>query len=121
MRTELQNINGIRKRFIATFIRFGIKSGYKGVAIKTLLFSNVRDKNGKVYTDHIWFTTGKQFELLDLKNGDNICFDARVTSYVKGYKGRREDYDLPPVKIDYKLSHPNNIVKHTEGQQGELF
>jgi len=121
MRAELKNINGVRKRFIATFVRFGIKPGYKGIAIKTLLFENVRDKDGKVYTDHLWFTTGKQFEALNLSNGDKICFDARVASYTKGYKGRREDYNLPPISTDYKLSHPNNIVKHTEGQQGQLF
>ena len=121
MRTELKNINGVRKRFIATFVRFGTKPAYKGAAIKTLLFENVRDKDGKVYTDHLWFTTGVQFEKLELQNGDKICFDARVKSYIKGYRGNREDYDLPPVKTDYKLSHPNNIVKHTEGQQGQLF
>src|SRR5258706_13691649 len=59
MRKELQQINGIRHRFIATFVRFGSKAAYKGPPIKTLLFSDVKDKGGKVYTDHLWFTITK--------------------------------------------------------------
>lgn len=121
MRTELKKINGSRQRFIGTFVRFGTKTGFKGRVEMTLLFENVCDKSGLQYTDHLWFTSGKQFEALDLKPGDKICFDARVKQYVKGYQGRRDDYDAKPVSTDYKLSHPNNIVKHTEGKQGELF
>lgn len=122
MREALKDINGSRKRFIATFERFGLKSGYQGRQIKTLLFVNVRDSQGKVYTDHIWFTNNKQFDQLNLKEGDNICFDARVKEYWKGYKGRREDLELPPVSKDYRLSHPNNIVKSASvGSQGLLF
>lgn len=121
MRTELKNISGSRKRFIATFVRFGSKKGFKGRSIKTLLFGNVLDKGLKQVCDHIWFTTGKQFEALDLQEGDKVCFDARVKTYTKGYRGRREEYDLPAVSTDYKLSHPNNIVKHISGSQGQLF
>lgn len=121
MRTELKNINGARTRFIGTFVRFGTKPAYKGPPIKTLLFENVCDKHGKQYTDHIWFTTGKQFEALNLQPGDKICFDARVKIYTKGYRGHRDDYDAAPISTDYKLSHPNNIIKHVEGAQGQLF
>lgn len=121
MRTELKKIDGYRKRFVATFVRFGEKRAYKGPPIKTLLFENVRDKYGTVFTDHLWFTTGKQFEALNLQEGDQVCFDARVKKYVKGYKGRREDDDAKPVSTDYKLSNPNNIIKHVEGTQGTLF
>ena len=120
MREELKKINGARQRFIATFVRFGTKSGYKGRPIKTLLFENICDVNGNQRSDHVWFTTGKQFEALELAEGDRVCFDARVKSYVKGYKGRR-DVDAAPVSTDYKLSHPNNIIKHIEGKQGQLF
>lgn len=121
MRAELKKINGTRQRFIGTFVLFGQKSGYKGRIEMTLLFENVCDRSGQQYTDHIWFTSGKQFEALDLKPGDKICFDARVKAYTKGYKGHREDYDTNPISTDYKLSHPNNIVKHIEGKQSQLF
>lgn len=123
MRTELKNINGARKRFVGTFVRFGTKKGYKGRTEMTLLFQEVYEVSRSMVSvcDHIWFTSGKQFEALDLKEGDKICFDARVKPYTKGYKGYREDFDLPPVSVDYKLSHPNNIVKHIEGSQGQLF
>lgn len=120
MRKELGNIAGVRKRFTATFERFGTKSAFKGPPIKTLLFVNVRDKYQKEYADHIWFTNNKQFEKLNLKEGDKISFDARVVEYYKGYKGHREDIDLPPVSKDYKLSHPNNIIKSGK-TEGTLF
>ncbi len=121
MRKELKNIEGLRSRFTATFVRYGSKKAFKGPPIKTLLFCNVRDKYGKDYCDHIWFTTNKQFEALNLKEGDGVSFDARVKQYTKGYKGNREDYDLPAISKDYKLSHPNNIVKHEINATGTLF
>lgn len=119
MRKELKNIEGLRSRFTAKFVRYGSKKAFKGMPIKTLLFCDVKDKYGKEYCDHIWFTTNKQFESLGLKEGDGISFDARVKQYTKGYKGNREDYDLPAVSKDYKLSHPNNIVIHRTS--GTLF
>jgi len=121
VRKELKNIEGARQRFVATFVRYGKKAVYKGHQRTTLLFENIRDKNGKAYCDHIWFTTNKQFESMNLAEGDNISFDARVKPYIKGYRGQREDYDLPPVSKDYKLSHPNNIVKSEIGTTQTLF
>lgn len=120
MRKELKNIEGARVRFIATFVRFGKKSSF-GYEKTTLLFENVRDRNGKEYCDHIWFTDGLQFQRLNLQAGDNICFDARVKEYWKGYRGRRELDEYKPITKDYKLSHPNNIVKSTISTNGTLF
>lgn len=120
MREKLKNIEGVRKRFIATFVRYGTKSAYRGYPIVTLLFENVRDKHGDIFSDHIWFTTNKTFEKYSFNEGDNIVFDARVKTYYKGYKGHREDYDLPPVTKDYKLSHPNNIVWHGANENVQL-
>jgi hypothetical protein len=125
MREGLKHINGTRQRFIATYERFGVKSGWKGKQIKTLLFVEVKNKEGVEVADHIWFADGLQFKLLNLQPGEKICFDARVKTYTKGYKGRRGDYDdgfiAKPIETDYKLSHPNNIVKHISGSQGKLF
>lgn len=121
MREELKKINGSRQRFIGTFVRFGTKKGFKGRTEMTLLFENICDNTGKQCSDHVWFTSGKQFEALDLQLGDKVCFDARVKQYTKGYRGHRDYYDAAPISTDYKLSHPNNIIKHIEGKQGQLF
>ena len=43
---------------------------------------------------------------------DVVKFDARVSLYVKGYKGYR-NYDLRfdrPLRIDYRLSYPTQVV-----------
>lgn len=125
MRERLKEIEGVRQRFTATFVRFGSKKAYKGPPIKTLLFEDVKDKYKNDYCDHIWFTDTKGFQKLNLQSGDKISFDARVKPYTKGYRGRRDDYDdyydHKPVSKDYKLSHPNNLVKHEAGKQGQLF
>lgn len=122
MRQELKNIENVRQRFIAKFVRYGSKKSFKGHPIKTLLFEEIKDSKGKEVADHVWFTTGKQFEKLNIQPGEKICFDARVKHYIKGYRGRIDDeYDHKPVEKDYKLSHPNNIVKHIEEKTGLLF
>ena len=56
------------------------------------------------------------FEELCLKPGDVVEFDARVTPYLKGYKGNREDEDLPPVERDYRLSYPTKFEKVGEAR-----
>lgn len=123
MREKLKEISGVRKRFTATFERFGKKAAFKGPPITTLLFVDIRDKYDKEFCDHIWFKMGLQFKLLDLQPGDKISFDARVKPYIKGYRGRRfDEYESKPLEDDYKLSHPNNIVKHIpDGKHKTLF
>ena len=124
MRTELKKVNQLRLRFIATFVRFGSKKAFKGPPIKTLLFQNIRNSKGQKYCDHLWFTINQTFERLNLQPGEEICFDARVRLYTKGYKGNRDqDYDdTKPISTDYKLSHPTNVVKHQgTGTPGLLF
>ena len=123
MREGLKNINGVRKRFIATFERYGKKAAYKGLPITTLLFLNLRDVHGDKFCDHVWFTTCKGFEQYEFNEGDNISFDARVKEYYKGYRGRRDEYydDVMPISKDYKLSHPNNIIKNTIAKALQLF
>jgi hypothetical protein len=110
-REVLGQREGKRGRFTATVKRFGSKPAYKGPPIVTLLLVDVRDEAGTQVTDHLWFTVRKQLKELDAQPGDQIEFTARVTPYVKGYRGRREDFDLPPVSMDYRLSHPTQFKK----------
>ena len=108
MRTELKKINKIRTTFTGTFERFGTKSGYHGPET-TVLIKGVKDSNGKIVADHLWFNYTKGFEDANLSEGDTVQFDARVKMYEKGYKGRREDVDSY-IEDDYKLSFPTKII-----------
>lgn len=108
MRKELKKYNGKRLRFSATIERFGEKPAYRGFPIQTLLLKNVTlIDNKQMVTDHLWFTKGKSWD--ESKIGDTIEFDARVTTYEKGYKGYRDDIYDSPIEIDYKLERPTKI------------
>lgn len=111
MREQLAQINQTRATFRGIVVRFGEKKSFKGPPKKTILVQDIRDRHNRVLTDHLWFTAGKWSDVLDLKEGDEIQFDARVTPYRKGYRGRREDYDAPAPSIDYRLSHPTKVIK----------
>lgn len=119
MREELKAINNVRATFQGTVVRFGTKPAFKGAPIKTVLIRDVKDKHGTIMTDHLWFVVGIQFEKLNLIPGDVIGFDARVSKYRKGYRGRRDDDDYydnrPPPSIDYRLSHPTKVRKISSG------
>jgi len=110
LREELAKLRNMRKKFKGTFDRFGQKSGYKGPLTTVLLKDIIDISTGKVVTDHLWFNLTKGLEKLQLMEGDIVGFDARVTRYLKGYQGRRED-ELHPVGIDYRLSFPTKVEK----------
>lgn len=109
MREKLKEIHRTRTRFSGVFVRFGEKNGYQGRTIRTVLLKDITS-GGEVMCDHVWFVCGKQLAALDLKEGDEIDFNARVTAYTKGYKGRREDV-YKPLERDYRLSFPTKFRK----------
>jgi hypothetical protein len=92
-RTRLEPLLGERKRFSGIFVRKGRKRAYKGWGTlgdgydATVLLEDIRDDQGRIVTDHLWFVT----------------FNARVDDYIKGHE--KDDYD-------YKLSRPSKIVAH---------
>jgi hypothetical protein len=105
MRDQLHRINKIRARFRATVAGFDQRTSY-GHPKPMVLLTNVRDaQHGHVLTDHVHFDRRKWVDALELQPGDEIEFDARVNSYVKGYAGERS--------IDYKLNHPTRIIKRS--------
>ena len=111
MRKKLKQLNEIRARFRGTFVRAGMKNGYKGM-LPTIMLKNVENIETKeIVTEHLWFNLTKGFSALDLKEGEIVEFDARVKSYTKGYMGYRDDIYDKPVEYDYKLSHPTKIIK----------
>ena len=64
MRTELEKMQDIRDTFIGIFIKFSTKSGYKGPE-PTLLLKDIKDLNGNIVTDHLWFNLTKGFKELN--------------------------------------------------------
>lgn len=111
MREELAKRAGLRGLFRCRVGRFGKRKAYKGPPIETVLVRNVRDGRGDEVTDHLWFDVGKQMRELNLHPGDEIEFEARVATYEKGYKGRRQDDDLPQPQRDYELKFPRKFRK----------
>ena len=112
MRIELKNL-GSEKRytFTARVGRQGTKSGWQGEVVHTILLHNVRLKeNGKKVTNHIWFTFGLNFEDSECQEGDMISFSARVSTYNKGWQGKKsEEYGEYRSEQDWKLERPTKI------------
>ncbi len=97
-----------RDSFTGIFKKYGLKSGYKGSSTETILLVGIRNREGLLVADHLWFNLTKGFEKLgNLKEGDRIGFEARVKKYKKGYSNRRAGIDQ--TTLDYKLSHPTKI------------
>jgi hypothetical protein len=114
MRKLLAKEEGNRKKFTATFERFGKKVNYKGYSETTVLLTNIRDTetNTRV-ADHLWFTFTAGFEKAGLKEGCTIEFDARVKEYSKGYVNKK--IGINNRKNDFKLSHPTKIKVIQQG------
>ena len=107
MRAELAERQEQRFRLRATFTRFGQKRGWKSQTVSTVLLSDVMEAaSGKMLTDHLWMTAGAWSEWLEI--GDVIEFDGRVTSYVKGYFGHRQDVFVP-ASTDWKVGRPTKV------------
>lgn len=111
MRKKLEKIGSEERHvFTGTFVRYGVKSGYRG-PLETVLLKDIKDKHGKIVADHLWFNNTKGFAKYDLKEGDRLRFEARVSEYLKGYKGHDEWVCIEkPLELDYKLSYPTKIT-----------
>ena len=115
VREELEKRFGRRERFSGTFKRFGSKTGYEGRIEKTVLLVDIKDKDERIVSDHLWFRLTKGFEALNLQVGDTVMFDARVSNYVKGYV--RESEFIDERTVDYKLNYPTKIQKRNSPQR----
>ena len=110
MRRALKSLEGVRTAFHGTVAQFGMKSGYSGRYLPTLMLKDVMDSAGNLVTDHLWFLVGKQLAALHLQMGDGISFQARDTAYEKDDKDYREDV-YKPIEIDSLPSNPTIITK----------
>lgn len=102
---------GRRISVVAEVGNFGNKKNWHGYYEQTVCFINLEDKVGNKLCEHLWFTIRKRIAALNLEVGDKVEFEATVKSYLKGYKGRRDDVHDKPLQRDYKLSNPTKMVK----------
>lgn len=110
MRKHLKEKEGQRLRFSGTVDRYGTKAGYCGVPVPTICIKQlVYADTGQTACDHVWFSVGKQIDQLNLKPGDRVDFDARISTYTKGYVNIRQGIDNR--QIDYRLSHPTKLER----------
>lgn len=108
MRTALKMIGSEERHvFYGTFERYGIKNGYKD-PLKTVLLVDIKDKNRKIITTHLWFNLTKGFEKLEMKRGDLVTFKGRIKPYIKGYMGKRDDV-FAPIEMDYLIEYPTQV------------
>lgn len=106
---------GCRERYSGRFKRFGTKAGYNGGVDTTVLLVEIKDAQNRFVADHLWFNYTKGFQSLELKEGDIVEFDARVSDYVKGYV--HDDDFIDERTVDYRLSYPTKIRKMLSAEQ----
>lgn len=113
MRHLLKKRQGTRATYHATFVRRGKRPGWDGNDIHTLLFTEIRDPDGSIVCDHLWFSLTEGWKALRLAPGDQVQFDARVTPYEKGYQGRQDGMWLGEcgTERDWRLSRPTQMSK----------
>lgn len=110
MRKALQQEEGERKKFYAFFERLGKKVNYLGHSEETILLTKITDaENNRILADHVWFTYTKTFQKVELTEGCEIEFNARIKKYKKGYVNRQ--YNITNRQTDFKLSNPTKIQR----------
>ena len=107
MRLALKIIGSKERHvFIGTYEKEGLKNNKFGTS-KTVLLRNIKDDKGKYLCDHLWFNKTKGFRDANLRKGDIVSFNGRVSSYVKGYSSI-ESYTAP-FELDYEIVYPTKV------------
>jgi hypothetical protein len=115
MRNELKKLNNLRRVFSATVDRFGrrnINRLNKDV-VWTIVLKNITDKDGNLITDHLWLNLTKEFDKLNIREGDRVEFSARVVEYYKSKHGSssEKDYKLDKLLSVKKIQHTDDENK----------
>lgn len=105
-RKQLEARAGQRFPVTARVARFGSKRGWKGRSDESALFADVRDENGVLLSDHLWFTVGKTLQ--HVRPGDRVRFMARAEYYVAGYFGHRDNVHSQPHRC-IGLARPTKL------------
>jgi len=109
MRNELKKKKNQRLKFTGVVKKFGQKRTFTGFSEPTICISDIKFEDGQPATTHVWFTIGKGISAINLVEGDVICFEARISTYTKGYVNYRDYIDNR--ETDFKLNYPTKIKK----------
>lgn len=104
----MSNLSLYKDRYIYVTGKFdylGNRKSYYGRYIPTALVQNIRDTDGNLLKDHLWFKNAKPFKYL--KNNTTISFKAKVTGYMKGYNN--DPNEPSKLIIEYQLTDVSNV------------
>jgi len=108
LKVKLGAINGKRDTFQGIFERYGTRFDRKGRRKNTILIREIKNGDGCIIADHLWFNDNKDFRSLGrLNKGVAISFDARVKPYKKGYHNPNKS--IKKKELDYHLTRLANI------------
>lgn len=101
--------------FSATVDRFGRRNvnRHNKDVVWTIVLKNITDKDGNLITDHLWLNLTKEFDKLNVREGDRLEFSARVVEYYKNKHGSssEKDYKLEKLVGVKKLTHTEDENK----------
>lgn len=101
MRKLLKELEGKRMVFIGDFVKVSGKKEHSGAG-PAILVRNIKNQAGQLLADHLWIDYCAEVDALQLQEGEQIIFRARVGQYHKGKKGQL---------VDYKLHHPTKMQR----------
>ena len=97
-----------RYLFFGTFDHYMISTGARGIAQRIML-TNIRDEYGNKVAEYTWFDDIKTFLQLDLVEGDEVSFYARIVDYENEYPDMSR-YGYPYYTYP-RLIYPNKARK----------
>ncbi|MCD1295582.1 hypothetical protein CUJ83_11290 [Methanocella sp. CWC-04] len=89
-----------RQKFKGVFLRYGSKCNYRKGRTLTVLVADIRDDEGELMCDHMWFDFGDGFENIELRPYDTLEFLATIKKYNKGYRSRDKEHDYRLSKLE---------------------
>ena len=98
MRHKLGNYQDRQKhRFSAKMVRYGsYKDRTTGKDQTTILFTELKDEEGTLLTDHVWVREDSYMKTAALKQGRIYTFEAKVGTYNRGRTA--SDYQISKVR-----------------------
>lgn len=98
-----------RYLFFATFDRFILSNGFRGVA-QQIIFKDVKDEYGNIISNYVQFNNIKTFLKLNLHEGDIVCFHARVVACQNASEAMYGFYN-PYTRVYMRLLNPTKAQK----------
>ena len=107
----LMNYVGERKKFVAKYVRTGKYRGFNGELKDSILVRKVIDvTTGVELRNHSWIDYAPEIRKNKFKEGDWLCFEATVGTYIKGviHKGNKT-LNKSQMTLDAELFGVQNV------------